>query len=220
LTRHKYLAVVMFMASAALVLWPSPLRAQGQKLVLEGVVQDPNGDVLSGVQIILSNDTKIKREARSNDQGRFRFVDLPADSYLLNVSIKGFASQEQAVRLNHPPTTHNILLTLQPSINEVVTVAVGNVTIALDPQEAAGSQVLKGKDLEALPDDPDQFAEQLQLLASSSGSAPGQAVVTVSADQPGSLFRRARQGAVPRRPHRDLYEARNARFQWLGFLQL
>src|SRR5262249_11550806 len=51
--------------------------------------------------------------------------------------------------------------------------------VSLDPDRAAGAQVLKEEQLRLVPDDPDQFMSFLQLLSASSGSAPGQATVTV-----------------------------------------
>ena len=177
--KHRYFAFVTLIAFAASMLCPTPLRAQEARSSLQVIIKDPNGDVITDARISINSDKNFKQDGKTNEQGQFRFINLPVDSYLLKVTASGFAPYEQTVKVSYPPASHTISITLQPMIKEVVIIDEGASKVALDPQNAVGSQLLKEKDLQALPDDPDQFAEQLKLLATSSGSAPGDATFTV-----------------------------------------
>ena len=54
---------------------------------------------------------------------------------------------------------------------------------------AAGTQISSEREIEELPDDPIQLIQQLQMLATSSGSAPGGAAVTVDGFVTGGSLR-------------------------------
>jgi hypothetical protein len=143
------------------------------------VIKDPNGDLIAGVRVSIENGQNPKVETMTDERGRFRFDAVAPGAYSLKATAAGFALHEQSVRVGSEPSGRDLLITLKPTISEIVTVNDGAFTVTIDPQNAAGSQVLREKDLKALPDDPDQLSEQLKVLATSSGSAPGQAITTV-----------------------------------------
>ena len=55
----------------------------------------------------------------------------------------------------------------------------GNNLGSVDADHGAGTHTLSAQDLQGMADDPDDFKRQLQVLAASSGGAPGQAIITV-----------------------------------------
>ena len=62
-------------------------------------------------------------------------------------------------------TTHlDVQLALAP-VEETVTVKAPQPALGLEPTNNAGAIVIKGEDLDALPDDPDEMADALQALA-------------------------------------------------------
>lgn len=163
----------------ALALCTSLAQSQAPLADLQGDVVDQRGDIIIDARVTVTGNQNLKREMVSDQQGRFLFAGLPSGEYKLQVAAEGFAFYEAPLVLGSNLQPPRIRITLHPTISEVVTVDEDTISVALDPQHASGTQVMKGKDLQALPDDPDQLSEQLQNLATASGSAPGQAVVTV-----------------------------------------
>ena len=60
--------------------------------------------------------------------------------------------------------------------------------VSVDADHGAGTHTLTAKDLKGMADDPDDFKRQLQVLAASSGGAPGQAIITVDGFQNSSTL--------------------------------
>src|SRR5215470_11253056 len=69
---------------------PSILRADVTGSIL-GVVHDRSQGVIAGAEIVATNiQTNLKQETISGADGSFRFLVLPAGTYKLTVSAKGF----------------------------------------------------------------------------------------------------------------------------------
>jgi hypothetical protein len=70
---------------------------------VQGVVKDPNGAVVAGAAVKVTNtDTGIVKETTTNDEGFYRVTNLlPGDNYTVEVTAAGFASNtvKTAVRL-------------------------------------------------------------------------------------------------------------------------
>lgn len=180
-TIRRRVALIVFSAVAAAVIGMSGVQAglQAGRVVVTGVVKDGHGDVIMGAKIVLTLGRNTIGEAATDEHGRFRFARLGEGTYIMTVSAKGFTSREQTLSLSTGAITPPLAITLEPAIIHEEVLVEASRGVPLDPQSAAGALVLKEKDLAALPDDPDQLIERLQQLASSSGSAPGQATVTV-----------------------------------------
>jgi hypothetical protein len=157
----------------------SAAQTQMRLVDLRGEVRDQLGYVIVGARVSLVDSQNATREVTSDKQGRFHFKQVASGSYKLTAVANGFAAHEQELVLSADTASQHLTITLYPRIVEELTVKEEANSIALDPARAAGAQVLKDEQLKVLPDDPDQFKDFLQLLATSSGSAPGQATVTV-----------------------------------------
>lgn len=152
---------------------------QARRIDVTGSVKDPHGDAIVAAKIVLLQRQSMVGEATTDDSGRFRFSGLDEGAYTLTVSSDGFSPREETLSLRSGLSPPSLSIVLQPTIKDEVLLVEADKGVSLDPLSAAGAKVLKEKDLSALPDDPDQLSARLQLLASSSGSAPGQAAVTV-----------------------------------------
>jgi hypothetical protein len=161
--------------------------AQTQSPELKGEVKDQRDAVIVGAKVSLMRQGAATRATISDDQGRFRFSGLSSGSCALRIMAEGFATYEETHVLLDNSTPARFTITLYPA--EIVeTVSVGKDDGSnLDAQRAAGTQILTARELEALPDDPTQLNDHLQLLATSSGSAPGEAIVTVDGFRSGRL---------------------------------
>src|SRR5579872_280909 len=56
---------------------------------LAGVLQDPYGAPLSGMELELLSGTKIVHHARADNQGRYDFGDVPAGKYRIHIQYRG-----------------------------------------------------------------------------------------------------------------------------------
>lgn len=85
--------------SILLLIIYSPL-AQTATGTIEGTVKDASGALIPGVEIVLSNlETGSARESISDDEGRFRFANVPHGRYRLAASLTGFKTSTSAFRL-------------------------------------------------------------------------------------------------------------------------
>lgn len=154
-------------------------------LELRGNIGDQNGAVIIGAEVKLTDTQGNVRKTISDDAGGFKLGGLANGSYSLSVTAQGFAMYEAIQEIGASPSTVPLTITLYPGIiNEKVTV--DSATNNLDPASSAGTQILSQREIDALPDDPDRLRDQLQTLASSSGSVPGEATVTIDGFLSGS----------------------------------
>lgn len=168
-TVHTLLTAICFAAA---------VNAQVSIQEIRGVIKDEHGAVIVDAIVTLTRDGERARTTRSDAQGRFGFIGLQSRDYAIKVEAKGFAAYEQLLNmqsLRSEPFT----ITLYPTVKETVVVDADAADAAMDPERAAGTLILKERDIAALPDDPDELYGRLQLMAASSGGVPGGATVTV-----------------------------------------
>lgn len=73
---------------------------------LSGTVLDPNGAVIPGAVIeVLSVQTGLKRQANSNEEGRWTITNLKPGEYQVTVTATGFSSQKQQTVVSASVTT-------------------------------------------------------------------------------------------------------------------
>jgi hypothetical protein len=177
--RVNVLLVFVAITASAMTVTFARTQAQTRLIDVQGEVRDQNEALIVGVRIILERRGDTKRETLSDVAGHFQFNGLAVGSYTISTIAQGFAATERPIELLAATAPEHLRITLYPEVRETVTVNDETVGGALDPERAAGTQVLKERDIQALPDDPDQLNEQLQQLAASAGGTPGQATVTV-----------------------------------------
>jgi Carboxypeptidase regulatory-like domain/TonB dependent receptor-like, beta-barrel len=155
------------------------VEAQTKSAEISGEVRDQRGDLIAGAQVSLTGAANSMRNVASDARGHFRFDGLTPGDYMLKVTAQGFAAREEMVTLKSASASRRLTITLYPAIRETIDVSDDHNAVSIDPDRAAGAQVLKEEQLRLAPNDPDQLLDFLQLLSTSSGSAPGQATVTV-----------------------------------------
>src|SRR5438093_12403325 len=100
--------------------------------------------------------------------------DVCSSDLTLKAVAKGFAivTQENVGILAGKTQQLNIGLVIQIE-EEKVEVSDSSTRVDVDPSNNAGTVVMKGKDLEALSDDPDELQSELQALAGPSAGPTG-----------------------------------------------
>ncbi len=145
--------------------------------VLRGQVSDPSGAAIPGASVVMTSAAKsgaAVAKTQSDGQGGYEFRGLAAGTYSLTVAAPGFSTyrNDGVVIGGAQPLRLNVALTIQVE-EEKVQVSDTAPTIDVNPSNNAGAIVLSGKELEALPDDPDDLLTDLQALAGPSAGPNG-----------------------------------------------
>ena len=160
--------------------------AQKATGTLRGQVMDPSGAIIPGASVTLSGNGKSMTTTSRGD-GNYQFNAVPPGQYTIHTSIDGFTPYEmQGVSISPGKTsTLNIPMTLAVQQQEVHVQAEGN-TIDTTPESNANALVMKGKDLDALSDDPDELASEIQALAGP-GAGPNGAQIYIDGFSGGEI---------------------------------
>ncbi len=167
--RYARCFVVVFL----LFLSVSAVVAQSASGSLRGQVADPSGAAISGASVILTPATGSPIVVQSNDQGMYEFKNLPAGKYILTVAAPGFTLYENDnVMIADQPLRLSVSMAIEVE-QQKVQVSDTTPTIDVNPSNNAGAIVISGKELEALPDDPDELQADLEALAGPSAGPSG-----------------------------------------------
>ncbi|HEX6718497.1 MAG TPA: TonB-dependent receptor [Pyrinomonadaceae bacterium] len=152
----------IFSLSLIVIISAGLVAAQQGRGTLRGVVTDELGAVIVGANVTLTDASGAQKKTTTNGEGVYTFTGLTPGKYTLQASATGFAPiQNKEVDVTNARQT--VDLTLRVTIEEKVTVA--EVPISTEATNNANQTVIAGKDLDALPDDPDELAAALQALA-------------------------------------------------------
>jgi hypothetical protein len=141
---------------------------------VHGTVMDPSGAIIPGASVVLSGNGQT-RTTTSNDEGNYDFRGLQPGHYQVTTTIDGFkpyALPDLALTQGQNKTL-NISLTVAVEQQQVHVNANDAASIDTSPDTNANAVVIEGKDLDALSDDPDQLANELQALAGPSAGPNG-----------------------------------------------
>ncbi len=141
---------------------------------LTGIVSDPSGAGIPRASVRLTNAAGASYDATTNGEGIYQLKALPAGVYTLKAVAQGFSlfTQENVQVVANQVQQVNVNLTIHIE-EEKVEVTDQTTKVDVDPSNNAGTVVMKGKDLEALSDDPDELASELQALAGPSAGPNG-----------------------------------------------
>jgi hypothetical protein len=160
-SRLLHLSVLLILSS----LFSASLLAQKSTGGLHGQVVDPTGAIIPGASIVLSNNGKTT-STTSGGTGYYRFSSLPAGHYSVTTTIDGFTPFSLPDVAIAPGQNKNLNISLSLAVQQQqVQVNAESNTIDTSPDTNANSVIIKGKDLDALSDDPDELSDELQALA-------------------------------------------------------
>ena len=159
---------VLALASAGVVL------AQQRPGSLHGQVLDELGGAIVGASVTAVDAAGTEKAVVTNNAGTYTINGLAPGKYTLRVVNAGFAIFENTEVEIVSGKPQQLDVTLKVAIEEQkVTVAADSRELSTEPENNAGAVVLKGADLESLPDDPDDLAAALQALAGPSAGPNG-----------------------------------------------
>ena len=132
---------------------------------VRGVLMDDSGAVIPAAQVSLTGSAGAKT-AQTQADGSYTFPGLAPGQYTISVNFPGFAAFTKAVTVTAGAAVQvPVQLSLATEKQEVSVQAEAGPTLSVEPDNNATAMVIKGEDLQALPDDPDDLSDALQALA-------------------------------------------------------
>ena len=166
---------ILSMICGVLIIWGVAAAAgQAQTGNIHGTVTDPSGAVIPSSSITLSNKEGFSRSTTSGGDGTYALDRLAPGRYAISASATGFAPLDsmEVLVYSDKTTVQNIALKI-PVETQQVTVSEQGVSVDTSADNNATSLVIKGKDLDALSDDPDELQSELSALAGPSAGPNG-----------------------------------------------
>ncbi|HEV8203389.1 MAG TPA: carboxypeptidase-like regulatory domain-containing protein, partial [Pyrinomonadaceae bacterium] len=148
--------------SLIVILSATVISAQQARGALRGLITDELGAAIVGANVTLTDASGVQKKTTTNGEGVYNFAGLSPGKYTLQASAPGFALSENK-EVDITASRQTLDLTLKVTIEEKVTVS--ETAVSTEATNNANQTVIGGKDLDALPDDPDELAAALQALA-------------------------------------------------------
>ena len=145
----------------------SALAIQAQSTAtgtLRGRVVDQLGGLIVDASVSLVDGQGKIRTTKTTADGGFSITSLTTGTYVIRVKAAGFSPYENSeVEITSGRVTQLVVnLTISPTEAEIT---VTQSQLSVDVGNNANGLVLSGKMLDALPDDPEELAASLQMLA-------------------------------------------------------
>ena len=178
----KYLSVSISVTliSATLIGPVAPVSAQSPAPsstttgTLRGQVTDPSGAVVTNATVAVLVSGGPTHSATTNRSGNYEIGNLAPGTYTVTADAQGFAVfvQNDVEVAAGQVAQFNIALDINVE-KEKVNVQEEGPQLDVNPSDNASAIALSGKDLEALPDDPDELQSDLEALAGPSAGPNG-----------------------------------------------
>ena len=143
--------------------------------MLHGHITDPSGALIPGASVTISTDGKMKGSATADASGAYSVRGLAAGSYVIQANFQGFAPfVSTPIPLSGGQSKNvDIKMAIEAADVQVVVTDEGAPQVSTDAGSNASALVLKGEDLNALSDDPDELSSELTALAGPSAGPNG-----------------------------------------------
>ncbi|MGC2237787.1 MAG: TonB-dependent receptor [Pyrinomonadaceae bacterium] len=160
----------MWLLAIVLCLGAGLSFAQGTTGQISGTVSDPNGAVVQGASVKITNlDTNLTRETTSGDDGSFAIQLLPPGRYKVEISAANFAASTREVVVNITQTTAiDANLSIAGAPNAEVTVTAD--APVLQTETSQNGRVIEGITIRQLPLPTRNFQQLLTLQSGAQSS--------------------------------------------------
>jgi hypothetical protein len=163
-------AALVFSACCGCFAQSTPLQGSA----IQGQVKDPSGAVVPNAVVMVSSPHTKSETAATTSSGTYIVRGLAAGTYSVTVTASGFApfvKNAIAVSLN---TMKQLDVSLSIEVvPQQVQVDSDSSRVGTNPENNANALVIKGKDLDALSDDPDELLNDLHALAGPAAGPSG-----------------------------------------------
>jgi hypothetical protein len=164
---------IIFACALVMIALASDAFSQQTPGAIKGTVTDQLHGLIVSATVIAIDARGIERQTTTTTSGGYEFKTLPPGNYDLRVVASGFSvTAERNVEVRSGRTT---TLDLQLSIESLEqSVTVDNKGVSTDSDQNADALILRERELEALPSDPEALSAALQAMAGPTepGSGP------------------------------------------------
>lgn len=152
--------------SSILVVFALFISASAQQNgTIRGKVVDAVGALITNATVIAVDASGKEKTVQANQDGAFTITGLAVGKYIVRINAAGFAPYENTEVLVEAGKSVALDVALDVAVIENTVDVEQNEAVGTDPEATAGAIILKDKDIDALPDDPDELAAALQALA-------------------------------------------------------
>lgn len=170
----SFRSILRFVLLFSFAFVPMVASAQQKGATVHGTVADPDEAVIPGATVTLTPASGKALTTQSQSDGSYVLHNVPAGTYSVTVTMPGFASfVKMGVKVN---AGQSLALDAKMEIQaqqQEVQVTAQTAQVSVDADSNASSTVIKGKDLDALSDDPDELQSELTALAGPSAGPNG-----------------------------------------------
>jgi hypothetical protein len=153
---------------------PALIFAQSPASGLHGQVLDPSGAAVPAINVQISGPGGTKLLVQTDAQGNYAFRNLAPGTYTLTIQLKGFNDFVKPAIVITRGKSQVVNAQLEVALErQEITVTDESTKLEINPSDNASALVIKGKDLEALSDDPDELQSELEALAGPSAGPNG-----------------------------------------------
>ena len=141
---------------------------------IKGSVMDETGAIIPGTTVTATGGGTTKT-ATADALGNYAVAGLPPGPYVIRATYTGLelATAPTVTLSAGQVAVVNLSLRVVASKQEVTVQDNAGPAVSVEPTNNAGALVLRGVDLEALPDDPDDLQADLEALAGPSAGPSG-----------------------------------------------
>ncbi len=167
ISQFRYTIALAFLFSQVLI---------AQTATLHGQITDESGAVIPGAKVTLTGPAGTAKGTVADNNGIYTFAVTPGDYTVLASAPDLSLAQPAKVTLRAGARTLNLVLRVA-SLSEKLTVRdTSGPALTTDSSSNASAVVLRGGDLDALSDNPDDLAADLSALAGPSAGPNGGAI--------------------------------------------
>ena len=158
------ITLVFFLSLSA---WQAPASLSGQ-------VTDQNGAIVVGAKVIARSTSGQTTTTTSGADGRYSFSNLTPGDYTIQASAPSLVLAEPLkINIARGPQAMNLQLSVFIPDQSITVQENNRAAVSTDTNSNASAQVLKGEDLDALGDSPEDLQEALLALAGPSAGPSG-----------------------------------------------
>jgi Carboxypeptidase regulatory-like domain len=139
------------LVAAIILLFSTAGWGQSSTSSLRGIVSDPQGAVVVGTKVNLSNpSTGFSQSTTTDNLGSYQFLQIPPGAYTMTVSMAGFATikQEKLVLQVNVPATLNVAMKVMA---EASIIDVQSQTVQVNSEDATLGNAFGTAQIESLP---------------------------------------------------------------------
>jgi len=158
-----------------------------QNSLLRGVVTDESGAVVPGTAVTLAGPAGLEKTTVTGGDGAFVFAGLAPGEYVVQASAPQLVlPQPRTLTLRAGAQTLNLRLSVASTTQQIVVEENAGPSVSTDASTNASATVLRGDDLAALSDNPEDLQADLEAMAGPS-AGPGGGSIFIDGFSTGEL---------------------------------